>query len=41
MANIFDKLTEVTEEFKCPISFVIMDDPAMTDDGYTYERSVI
>jgi hypothetical protein len=35
-------LSEIPDEFLCPISLEIMDDPIICDDGYTYEcKSII
>ena len=34
-------LSEIPDEFLCPISLEIMDDPIICDDGYTYERKSI
>lgn len=31
----------IPQEFICPITFSIMDDPVICEDGYTYERSAI
>jgi hypothetical protein len=31
----------VPDEFRCPISFDVMQDPVLADDGHTYERSEI
>ena len=31
-------LYEIPEEFMCPVSMEIMDDPVICEDGYTYER---
>ena len=34
-------LVDIPDEFNCPITLEIMDDPVLCDDGYTYERSAI
>jgi len=34
-------LVDIPDEFNCPITLDIMDDPVLCDDGYTYERSAI
>lgn len=34
-------MNEITNEFYCPISQDIMDDPVITSDGHTYERECI
>ena len=34
-------LAEVDEDFICPLSHTIMEDPVMAEDGYIYERSFI
>jgi hypothetical protein len=31
----------VPDEIRCPISFDVMQDPVLADDGHTYERSEI
>jgi hypothetical protein len=33
--------SSILDEFLCPITFEIMVDPVICEDGYTYERSVI
>ena len=33
--------SSIFDEFFCPISLEIMDDPVICEDGYTYERSFI
>ena len=32
---------QIPQEFICPITRSIMDDPVICSDGYTYERSAI
>ena len=34
-------MTSTPDEFNCPITHDIMDDPVLCEDGYTYERSAI
>ncbi len=36
-----DKFDEIPEEFLCPITLDIMEDPVICEDGYTYEREAI
>jgi hypothetical protein len=36
-----DITIEIPQEFKCPISLEIMDDPVICEDGYTYDRKSI
>ena len=31
-------MEEIPPEFICPISFAVMDDPVICDDGHTYDR---
>ena len=31
----------ILDEFKCPITLEIMNDPVLCEDGYTYERTAI
>ena len=39
--NICESDKQVPSEFICPISLVIMQDPVLTSDGHTFERSAI
>ena len=32
---------EIPHEFCCPINLVLMEDPVLAADGYTYEREWI
>ena len=32
---------EIPEEFLCPITYELMDDPVICEDGYTYNRSSV
>ena len=32
---------EIPEEFLCPITYELMDDPVVCEDGYTYNRSSV
>ena len=36
-----EPVNEPPEDFLCPITYVIMDDPVIAMDGYTYERLAI
>ena len=35
------ELVPIPNDFTCPISLLIMTDPVMTCDGYTFERDCI
>ena len=35
------KNVDVPEDFICPISQILMEDPVIADDGFTYERKAI
>ena len=39
--NISEINKSVPSEFICPIRLVLMEDPVMTSDGHTFERSAI
>ena len=39
--NISEKNKEIPSEFICPIRLTIMQDPVMTSDGHTFERTAI
>jgi hypothetical protein len=41
MINHKTELNNIPQEFICPISMEIMQDPVICNDGYTYERSSI
>jgi hypothetical protein len=34
-------MASIPDEFMCPITLEIMDDPVLCDDTYTYERTAI
>lgn len=34
-------MDNIPDEFKCPITLEIMDDPVLCEDGYSYEKSAI
>lgn len=41
MRQRFSTRDDVPEDFYCPITTEVMDDPVMSADGFTYERSAI
>jgi hypothetical protein len=41
MQVVEDLEQELVEGLSCPISFKLMTDPVVADDGHTYQRHVI
>ncbi len=37
----FESETDIPEEFMCPFTKSIMNDPVICEDGYTYEKSAV
>jgi len=38
---VMSSFEEIPEEFLCPITYELMDDPVICEDGYTYNRSSV
>ena len=41
VASLSEDFARVPDEFRCPITCEVMDDPAICADGHTYERAAI
>lgn len=41
MADLQEELVSVPDEFRCPITREIMEDPVICSDGHTYDRQAI